>query len=378
VLLAAARPIDGPLREALADGAIALVRAEWLVGPAAGPRLVRRQELPAEAFVPAEEAAAMLDRGDRSLLVVSHAWMTPSHPDPLGVTLRALQAYVRAEDARRGCACFVDYCSLMQKDARGERTAEEREAFSRGLGVMASLYASITGTAVLVQRTVPPRPAAAEGGGGAADEAAMAVWNSRPYGERGWCSFEYGVASMAATHLRRIVAQLEQQRRAAPDAVRRAEQSRPKLVELQEELTDERARLQLVDCGDEPVALLRAVTRTIEGAMFTNDADRMAVAHMLFALEWTMHVAIDEVLGRGERRARLTAAPRREWLTRLVGKLSAALRAGILAVPGGHKAPCELAVGFERRTDDVELLDRSHDRSRPAEGEGVELEVRAA
>ena len=61
----------------------------------------------------------------------------------------------------------------------------------------------------------------------------------------------------------------------------------------------------------EPAALLRDIARLIEGAAFTNDADRGAVAHMLFALEYTMHLATDEVLSRGERRAGLTLVPPR-------------------------------------------------------------------
>ena len=51
------------------------------------------------------------------------------------------------------------FCSLFQKPPHGgERTEEEQTSFKRGLGAMASLYASMTGTAVLLQRRVPARP----------------------------------------------------------------------------------------------------------------------------------------------------------------------------------------------------------------------------
>ena len=72
VLLAATEPIDGPLRECLADGSIRLLRGAWLAdADASGAVLLRRQELPPEAFVTCAEAVEMLDRGDRSILAVS-------------------------------------------------------------------------------------------------------------------------------------------------------------------------------------------------------------------------------------------------------------------------------------------------------------------
>ena len=72
VLLAATEPIDGPLRECLADGSIRLLRGAWLAdADASGAVLLRRQELPPEAFVTCAEAVEMLDRGDRSILALS-------------------------------------------------------------------------------------------------------------------------------------------------------------------------------------------------------------------------------------------------------------------------------------------------------------------
>ena len=93
VLLRAIEPIDAPLRERLLDGSVRLLRAAWLVEVPV--RLARRQELPDEAFVEYEAAAQLLDRGDRSVLVLSHGWMTPTHPDPLGASLAAVQRHLR-------------------------------------------------------------------------------------------------------------------------------------------------------------------------------------------------------------------------------------------------------------------------------------------
>ena len=68
------------------------------------------------------------------------------------------------------------FCSVMQKDADGNRTDEEAASFARGLKAMRSLYSSPTGTAVLLQRHVAERPAALP---------ADVVWNPTPYERRG-------------------------------------------------------------------------------------------------------------------------------------------------------------------------------------------------
>ena len=83
--------IDGLLRECLADGTILLVKCDWLASEeTSDPHLgrdqdgnvifKRRQELPEEAFFTPAEAAALLDRRDRSMLSLSHCWQTAPHP----------------------------------------------------------------------------------------------------------------------------------------------------------------------------------------------------------------------------------------------------------------------------------------------------------
>ena len=70
--------------------------------------LRRRQEMPKEAFLTPFEAVALLDRGDRSVLVVSHAWQTAGHPDPCGTTLRTLRAYLMSDPAAAECGVFFE------------------------------------------------------------------------------------------------------------------------------------------------------------------------------------------------------------------------------------------------------------------------------
>ena len=107
ILLAAIEPIDKPLREKLADGTIRLLRSEWLASWD-GAIMLRRQDLPEEAFVPVEEAVAMLERGDRTVLVVSHSWQHPDHPDPLGITLDAARRYVLTQGGQNCASSTVD------------------------------------------------------------------------------------------------------------------------------------------------------------------------------------------------------------------------------------------------------------------------------
>ena len=89
------------LFSALDDGAVALLKATWLIARAeSGTPLVRRQELPKEAFMSVaelkrmhEKSKAIVMKGHRDewkpapIVAVSHFWRTPAHPDPEGETL---------------------------------------------------------------------------------------------------------------------------------------------------------------------------------------------------------------------------------------------------------------------------------------------------
>ena len=81
--------------------------AAWLASPASDAFLgrdasgavimKRQQDMPAEAFVPCDEAVAMLERGDRSILALSYGWLTALHPDPRGTTLAAVRRFLDAD-----------------------------------------------------------------------------------------------------------------------------------------------------------------------------------------------------------------------------------------------------------------------------------------
>jgi hypothetical protein len=75
---------------------------------------------------------------------------------------------------------MIDFASLPQKDAHGERTEEEKAIFNAGLESMAAMYASPR-VAVIQHKKLP------------GDKV------RRPYDKSGWCSFEQAVARLGTT-----------------------------------------------------------------------------------------------------------------------------------------------------------------------------------
>ena len=170
-LAVAEAQLDASIRERLADGTIRLLKCDWLASaeadsmlgrdPVSGKPIVRRrQEMPEAAFFsPVEAAETLFQRGDRSILALSYRWQTRGHPDPKGTALDAVRRFLRGGKAQ-GCGLFWDFASLPQPGAHGlSRTADEDAMFSNGLQVMGLFYSSLTRTAVLQLKDVPPCPA---------------------------------------------------------------------------------------------------------------------------------------------------------------------------------------------------------------------------
>ena len=87
----------------LSSGALAVLDAAYLVGVSAREEVLRhRQALPREAFLSLDECIAMapLSADSLPLVVVSAAWLHPTHPDPLGEHLRTLAAEAAAAGQR--------------------------------------------------------------------------------------------------------------------------------------------------------------------------------------------------------------------------------------------------------------------------------------
>ena len=99
--------IDAPFRQTLLDGDVRLVRCDWLSNAdESGAVLKRMQELPPAAFFSPSEAAALFDRGDRSVLALSYRWHTREHPDPHGTTLASVRSYLAGQEGLDACGLF--------------------------------------------------------------------------------------------------------------------------------------------------------------------------------------------------------------------------------------------------------------------------------
>lgn len=161
--------------------------------------LPRRQDIEATdrgAFYTAAEIAA-LPRGNvtwaggpLAVVAISHCWETASHPDPVGRTLLSIARSIRrAQKEHIGrhhellpgdIGIFLDWCSLHQKDANGERTATESACFAEALGSMQLWYAHQLTTCLLLVDS-----------GGAHSASGLG------YDARGWTTFEWRVAMLA-------------------------------------------------------------------------------------------------------------------------------------------------------------------------------------
>ena len=193
--------IDEPVAKLLGDGTIKLLSCRWLLeeAEAALPRsevtglpvLQRRQvmekEFPA-AFVghecagdTNEEAVKLFKAGKRQVLVLSYgcapppfaeppplysaecrcayAGLSAAEPDPHGDRLARLRLYLAELPHASECGLFMYHVCLPQLP----RTPEEDDLFGTALKKMQMLYASITGTAVIQIKDVPPRPADFDG-----------------------------------------------------------------------------------------------------------------------------------------------------------------------------------------------------------------------
>jgi len=350
VLDYAAQKIDKPVLAALRGGSIRLLRCAWLMseglgGAAEGQSsdaathvgqsnnaMRRCQELPEDAFFSPAEAAALLESGERSVLVLSYAWQIAAHPDPMGTTLSTVRRFLAATPEARECGLFWDYASLPQKP----RSEIEDEHFKAGLKVMGSLYASVTGTAVLQVKDMPPRPPQYDGKlvlfgpkgpwleetslradlgrfgeltsceidvaksealacfathavAEAAYEAlaldserpASLLYSGRPYDARGWCTFEQAVCKAVASHC----AKAERERQ-LPERYARAQASRAKVVNLSN------GQIKVEDVVDAPTALLEQALADLDTAAFTGKGDLPMVKEQLMNFEWTMHTAL--------------------------------------------------------------------------------------
>ena len=202
------------LLESIATGSIALVRGRWLLAHAeAGGKLMRRQDLPPEAFFSVEElrklVAALGDDWGLLFVAISYRWLTAVHPDPdafhLNIIAKVAKLYLKFDtpfwrfysplvDAfeRAGMdgrmadfGLMWDFMSLHQKPVGGgERTDKEAGLFKLGLGSLPIWY----GHAETVMWMQPELP------DGFAERVA-ALGLAETYEGSGWCFVESSVSA---------------------------------------------------------------------------------------------------------------------------------------------------------------------------------------
>ena len=132
---------------------MALVDARYIVELwKRGGKILRRQDLPKEAFLDLETVKRLPYGNGRCLRViaVSHPWQQPDHPDPKEVNLtllaKVLERFIKYGswdgDGRKGYtyACFFDFMSCFQKGPDGKRTDKEMALFGKALSNMMVWY----------------------------------------------------------------------------------------------------------------------------------------------------------------------------------------------------------------------------------------------
>jgi hypothetical protein len=158
--------LDKIVIQVLMCGAIRLLCVKWLLMQPENFKMPNRQELEAleksgaspSPLLSREEAAALVERGDRSIGALTYGWLMSGDPDPAGSRIRVLR---RALARLAIEALFWDFGSLYQ----APRTPEQKDFFEIALkgGAMNQLYASILATTVLQIEEIPPRPAEFDG-----------------------------------------------------------------------------------------------------------------------------------------------------------------------------------------------------------------------
>ena len=160
---------DDIIRITLHTKAIRLLNVNWLLTKPPDWRMPRRQALEVleeqgeEPFVSADKACMLLQDRRRSIVILSHPWLTVQHPDPEGrrfAALRAALAAFKGEASRQSPrALFMDFASLPQWPFLSD---DDAVLFKQALKVMGELYAS-NSTSVLKMAFIPPRPVQYDG-----------------------------------------------------------------------------------------------------------------------------------------------------------------------------------------------------------------------
>jgi len=315
--------LDKPLVDALRSSAVKLIDADR-IRDGTITKIMRRQDLErlerergVRLFLSPERSIEVHGSYEREIASLTYGWDTPDGDDPTGEYLAAVRRYLLSALGEHVRGVFWDCPCLPQEP----RSASEEAVFGEALGVMALTYASVLSTTVIRHTRVPARPASLDGvvvvygaavteqdvRSGLANHGALASvsrdekvdrWRARfqshaeaeraaardqsivngatrlqtlhvprPYGARGWCCEETGVATEGvaqSAYFPKIKAILDR----LP----------PKLVDI-DGAAPEAAREQYG--GSEGGApRIERVRSSIRSAAFSSEADRATVVNL--------------------------------------------------------------------------------------------------
>ena len=121
---------------ALLTGHVKLLRASYLIKLALERGVLRRrQELPAEAFISAEELERLYGEGNEDgvlpIISISFCWDTAPHPDPRGVQLATVAAALTREMPKYAKLGFTEMGVFWGAPAASEPTCTHCEPLPR-------------------------------------------------------------------------------------------------------------------------------------------------------------------------------------------------------------------------------------------------------
>lgn len=285
-----------PLRQALDNDAVVLLKGSWLIEQAmCGRVLPKRQDLPEDAVWDTVDVKERLGREGQQgieIVAVSHCWHDAEHPDPEGELLWTLAPLIEefasaglhelpqklgretsfGSDASmakkmKSVAVFIDWCSLYQRP----RTQRQEAAYKCALRDVDLWYAH--------ERThVFMLTGSCKGA-------------SAPYSDQGWPTFEASISSMAKDSRMvhdvgkldpgwagwdQVMASCRVERRPPATPARFEQELREKV------LTDEADRQFLVGKYAETfMALLANITCLLLHGLLWNDDDVVKLAEVL-------------------------------------------------------------------------------------------------
>ena len=179
------------------DSPVALIDARYIVELwKRGGKILRRQDLPKEAFIDLETVKRLPwgKGGCLRVIAVSHPWQQPDHPDPKEVNLTLLAKVLERfiADTTYGdstYACFFDFMSCFQKGPDGKRTDKEMALFGKALSNMMVWYGHPKTMTFKLTRLPKGYP------NGFKFPEGMKP-NMADYWDRGWCFCESSVSNL--------------------------------------------------------------------------------------------------------------------------------------------------------------------------------------